>query len=113
MGGRAAATATAPAWLTCGSGCVTFNVIARPGSSQRRVLRLEPRGLIIALNSPPEKGKANSELVDFLARVLKVPRSTIAILRGTSSRTKTVRIAAADPAMVAAALLALAPPVSE
>jgi uncharacterized protein len=113
MGGRAAATVSAPAWLTCGSGCVTFHVIARPGSSQRRILRLEPRGLIIALNSPPEKGKANRELVDFLSRVLRVPRSTIAILRGTNSRTKTVRIAAADPAMLASALLALAPPVSE
>ena len=83
MGGSTAATATVPAWLTRGSGCVTLHVIARPASSQRRILRSEPRGLIVALNSPPEKGKANGELIDFLARLLKVPRSAIAIVLET------------------------------
>jgi len=113
MGGRSAATVTAPAWLTCGNGCVAFQVMARPGASRRGIVRLEARGIVIALHSPPEKGKANDELVEFLARALKVPRSTITILRGTSSRTKTVQIAAADPARLAAALLALAPPMAE
>jgi uncharacterized protein (TIGR00251 family) len=109
---RGAACAGAPAWFICGSGCVTLHVVARPGSSQRRILRLDPRGLTIALNSPPEKGQANSELADFLARLLKVPRSTIEIVRGASSRAKTVRIATDDPASLASALLALAPAAS-
>ena len=113
MGERSAATVTAPAWLICGNGCVTFHVMVRPGASRRGIVRLEPRGIVIALHSPPEKGKANDELVEFLARALKVPRSTITIVRGSGSRTKLVRIAASDPAMIAAALLALAPPTAE
>jgi uncharacterized protein YggU (UPF0235/DUF167 family) len=41
-----------------------------------------------------------------------VPRSTIEIAHGASSRAKTVRIATEDPASLASALLALAPPAS-
>lgn len=42
----------------------------------------------------PEKGKANEELVRFLAREFSVPRAQIAILAGASSHAKLVRISA-------------------
>jgi uncharacterized protein YggU (UPF0235/DUF167 family) len=58
--------------------------------------------LIIALNSVPEKGKANDELTDVLACALRVPRSTVMVARGHSARRKTIRIATSDPAAIAA-----------
>lgn len=105
MGGRAAA---APPWITCGDGFITVQILARPGASRRRIVRLEARGLVIALNSPPEKGKANDELIDLLARTLRVPRTTMTIVHGQNSRQKTVRIATANPAGLASALTGLA-----
>jgi uncharacterized protein (TIGR00251 family) len=60
----------------------------------------------VALNSPPEKGRANDELIEYLARIASVPRSTTTIVRGDTSRHKTIRITARDPAKVASVLRA-------
>ena len=94
-------------WLALGEGGVTIEIVARPGASRRGIVRLDPRGLIIALNSAPEKGKANDELIEYLARELKVSRSSIAIIRGETSRRKTVRIEPCEPASIAVRLEAL------
>jgi uncharacterized protein len=79
-------------WLANGKDWVTIEIVARPGASHRGIVRLDPRGLTIALNAAPEKGKANDELIEYLARELKVARSAIVIVRGETSRRKTVRI---------------------
>ncbi len=91
-------------WLTLGEARVTIEIVARPGASRHGIVRLDPRGLIVALTSPPEKGKANDELIDYLALGLKVARSTVVILRGETSRRKTVRIEPCDPISIAARL---------
>jgi uncharacterized protein (TIGR00251 family) len=99
---------SAAKWLVCGEGFVTIQVVARPGSSRRGIMRHDPDGLVIALNSPPEKGKANGELIDLFARALRVPRSTVTIVRGQHGRRKTVLIASPDPAALAAKISGLA-----
>ena len=95
-------------WLTFGEGQVKLEIVVLPRASRRGIVRLDPRGLIIALNSAPEKGKANDELIEYLARELKIARSAIAIVRGETSRRKTVRIEPCDAAAIAARLEALA-----
>jgi uncharacterized protein len=99
-----------PTWITIGDRVVTIEIVARPGASRRRIIRDDPRGLVIALTSAPEKGKANDELVQFLATALKVARTTIAIARGTTSRRKTIRIGPCDASAVATSLAILANP---
>lgn len=44
------------------------------------------------LNAVPEKGRANTELISFLSKSLHIPKSAITILRGDTSRTKTLLI---------------------
>jgi uncharacterized protein (TIGR00251 family) len=95
-------------WLSWDSNSLTIQVVARPGASRRRIISVDPRGVVVALNSPPEKGRANDELIDFLARIASVPRSTITIVRGDTSRHKTIRITVRDPSRVAAVFLAAA-----
>ncbi len=90
--------------LVSGEGFVSLQVVAKPGSAHRRVLRGEPRGLLIALNSQPSKGRANEELIEFLADLLGTPRSAVTIIRGHTARVKTVRIAVREPARIAALL---------
>ena len=63
---------------------------------------------MIRLNSAPEKGDANLELIEYLADQLRVPRSAVMIARGESSRRKTIRIVTHQPAKVAARLRSLA-----
>ena len=99
-----------PSWITLGDGFVTIEIVARPSASRQGIVRLDPRGLVIALNSAPDKGKANDELIDFLARTLKVARGTVEIVRGQTSRRKTLRVGPCDTSAVAARLDALARP---
>ena len=51
--------------------------------------------LMIKLAAPPVDGKANDELLRFLAKSLGCPRSQIQLVRGEGSRQKTVEIPAA------------------
>ena len=87
---------------------VVIEVAARPGASQRGVVRATPDGLVIRLTSAPEKGNANLELIEYLADQLRVPRSAVMIARGKTSRRKTIRIVTHQPAKVAALLRKLA-----
>jgi uncharacterized protein (TIGR00251 family) len=48
--------------------------------------------LMIKLAAPPVDGKANDELLRFLAQSLGCPRSQVHLLRGEGSRQKTLEI---------------------
>jgi len=79
-------------WLVSGENCVNLQVVAKPGSARRRILRRDSRGLLIELNSPASKGRANEELIAFLAELLHTSRSSVRIIRGQTARLKTVQI---------------------
>lgn len=65
---------------------------------------------MIGLNSAPEKGRANEELLKLLARAGGVARSAVVIVRGAGARNKLVRIASDDPHATSARLIAFARP---
>ncbi|MDT8069806.1 MAG: DUF167 domain-containing protein [Terriglobia bacterium] len=71
----------------------TFAVRVQPRASRNAVAGEMGDALKIALTAPPVGGKANEACVDFLANLLKVPRSSVTIASGESSRNKVVRIA--------------------
>ncbi len=50
------------------------------------------RMLRVRLAAPPAEGKANDELVRFLARESGVARGDVRIVRGASSRLKVVEV---------------------
>lgn len=68
---------------------LTIKVIPKSGRSE---LKFDGNTLKVWLKSAPTDGKANEELVRILADKLDVSRSGIEILRGFSSKTKTVDI---------------------
>lgn len=45
------------------------------------------------LKSPPEDGKANQELIKYIAQALKIPQKMVTIVTGATSRTKLIRVA--------------------
>ncbi len=71
----------------------TFAVRVQPRASRNAVAGKVGDALKVALTAPPVEGKANEACVDFLANLLKVPRSSVTIASGESSRNKVVRIA--------------------
>jgi len=104
----AAALPGPPQWVAAGQSAVILRVLAKPGSSRRGILRGDPRGLVIALNAAPEKGRANDELIGLIAAALGMRRTAVELTAGAGSRHKILRISTTDPAEVARQLIALA-----
>jgi uncharacterized protein len=52
----------------------------------------ENQVLKVKIKAPPEKGKANLALVNFLAKKLKIAKNQITIISGLSSRFKVLKI---------------------
>ena len=69
-----------------------------PGAKKNEVLGWEDdypqvgRVLKVKIAAPPVEGKANKEIVLFLAKLLKVTKSSIEVVHGTSGRIKLVEI---------------------
>jgi uncharacterized protein (TIGR00251 family) len=64
----------------------------KPRSSRQAILGLKDGVLQVALNSPPEGGKANRELLKVLGKHLGIPPSSLEIVSGHKSRDKRVSI---------------------
>jgi len=72
-----------------------ITVRAKPRSSVSS-LEAEASGIWIArLRSSPVDGKANVELIGLVAKHFACPRSSVAVISGTSARLKLVRISGA------------------
>jgi len=69
-------------------------VMADPTSPRSTRLRRAGGTIKVDIASAPEDGKANAELIRFLAEEFAVPRSCVEILRGHTAKTKTVCITA-------------------
>jgi len=74
---------------------VTFSVHVQPRASRNGICGVQGDAIKIRLTSPPVEGEANRLCVDYLAKLLKVPKSAIAIIAGEKSRHKTIRVAGA------------------
>ena len=89
---------------------LAFKIAVQPRASRNQVAGLKGDALKIKLTAPPVDGAANKACLQFLAKTLGVPKSSLAILSGESSRTKRILISL-DPEDVKALhakLLALA-----
>lgn len=71
----------------------TFAVRVQPRASRNAVAGEMGEALKLALTAPPLEGKANEACIEFVSKLLKVPRSSVTIASGETSRNKVVRIA--------------------
>ena len=71
----------------------TFAVRVQPRARRNAVVGQIGDALKIALTAPPIEGRANEACIEFLAEFLKVPRSSVTIAAGETSRTKVIRVA--------------------
>jgi uncharacterized protein (TIGR00251 family) len=78
----------------------TFNVKVHPRAKKNAVTGEFGDALKLALTAPPVDGAANAACIKFLAEVLDVPRSSITIAAGESSRQKVIRVAGLSAAQV-------------
>ena len=69
-----------------------LNLKVSPGASANKIMNWNAGILKVRIKAPPEKGKANKELIRFLAKLLGTAPANLDLVSGESSRNKRVRI---------------------
>lgn len=73
-------------------GGVVLHIKAQPKAAKNQIVGLHgnPPRLKVRIAAPPLDGRANTELLKFLAEVLKVPVSKLRFIRGETSKNKDI-----------------------
>ncbi|MFL6550779.1 MAG: DUF167 domain-containing protein [Povalibacter sp.] len=64
----------------------------QPGAKKDQIVGPHGDRLKIKTSAPPVDGRANRQLIEFLAETFGVTESQVRLIRGETSRLKTVRI---------------------
>jgi len=73
-------------------GAVILPVRVQPRASKDEIAGEMNGALRVRLQAPAVENRANEALVDFLAQLLKTPKSAVRILSGERSRSKRIEI---------------------
>ncbi|WP_456403933.1 DUF167 domain-containing protein [Hydrogenimonas sp.] len=73
-------------------GYVDLAISARPNSSKNAFAGIYDDTLKICIKAPAVEGAANRELVKFLAKSFKIPKSEIRFLSGETGKRKRIRL---------------------
>ncbi len=79
-------------WITEDKDGVSLRVLVVPKSSRSEIVGEQEDRLKIKIKAPPVDGAANTALITFLAKRLRLPKSSIRITAGKSGRRKTIRL---------------------
>jgi len=79
-------------WIKEKNNSVVLSVYAVPGSSRTEIVGTYGNALKIKLKASPVDGAANKELVNFLAKKLKISKSNIKIISGLKQKRKVLSL---------------------
>ncbi len=71
---------------------LTFAVKVHPRARKNEITGTVGDALKLALTAPPVEGKANQAVIDFFAEFFDIPRSSVTIASGETSRNKVIRV---------------------
>jgi len=94
----------AASWLKAVPQGVELSILVQPRASRTRVLGEHDGMLKIQLAAPPVDGEANAALVEFLGKLLGVPRRQVSLISGDASRRKRVAVQGVETAQVEAVM---------
>jgi len=70
-----------------------LTVHIQPNAKKNEIVKwLDETTVKIKIAAPAKEGKANKELIDFLAKTWKVSKSSVEIVRGTTTKMKQITI---------------------
>ena len=73
-------------------GVAIFSVRVQPRASKDEIAGEMGGALKVRLRAPAVENRANDALIEYLAQLLKTPKSAVRILSGDRSRTKRIEI---------------------
>ena len=74
---------------------IEFQLRISPNASKNEVIKTS-ECVKIKITAPPVDGKANKCLIEYLSKLFRVPKTSIVILRGETSKDKTLLIKISD-----------------
>jgi len=96
-------TSLSPCLRATADGC-TLAVRVHPGARRNGVTGVHGDAVKIALTTPPVDGRANEALIAYLADALRLPKASVTLVTGATSRSKLLRITGRSAAEVQAIL---------
>lgn len=73
-------------------GGASFAIRVQPRAKRDTINGELGDALKLSLTAPPVEGRANEACIEFFANLLKLPRSSISIASGQTSRKKVIRV---------------------
>jgi uncharacterized protein (TIGR00251 family) len=81
-----------PTWYYWRESSLFIHVFLQPRASSDQIVGIHADCLKIRLTAPPLEGRANKQLLAFLAQVFRVPIKQVTLIKGEQSRKKWVKI---------------------
>ena len=81
-------------WRRDDGDALILTLHVQPGAQRTEVAGTHGEALKVRVKAPQAEGKANAELMRYLARAFGVPARQVTLVRGDSSRYKVLRIEA-------------------
>jgi hypothetical protein len=72
-------------------GC-TLDIGLKPRAKRNAVIGITDTKIVCAVTAPPIEGRANKALIALLSKTLKIPKSSISLIKGAHSKHKAVAI---------------------
>jgi len=88
---------------------VTFAIKVQPRARKNAITGTVGNALKLALTAPPVEGKANHAVIEFFADFFEIPRSSVSIASGETSRNKLIRVSGISARRVRERLAAAQP----
>ncbi len=79
---------------------ISFAVKVQPRARRNAIIGVMGDSLKLALTAPPVEGRANEAVIEFFAQLFQIPRASVTIASGETSRNKVIRIAGLSRAEV-------------
>ena len=79
---------------------ISFAVKVQPRARRNAITGVMGDALKLALTAPPVEGRANEAVIEFFAQLFQIPRASVTIASGETSRNKVIRIAGLGRAAV-------------
>lgn len=79
-------------WYRWDGGDLILAVHVQPGATRDALAGTHGERLKITISTPPADGRANRQLLHFLAKLFGVPKAGVELLSGGAAREKRIRI---------------------
>ena len=79
---------------------LTFSIKVHPRARKNAITGIVGDALKLSLTAPPVEGRANQAVIEFFSDLFQIPRSSVTIASGETSRNKVVRVAGVSRAVV-------------